>query len=255
MDLAGYTNQAKLATHKLWYAIPFMIENKLWVGFFKHRLVLSVSLLAAVFIPWSIYEVIRSTPSLFDSSIESKHIAASFADNVTLDKIFTGSNQYLVMALIHMLNVYFSNKTIERLSGVSIDLSLKEMIASQIRNIKVIVRNWFVELLVGISLYIFIGLFGPDWLVDGMKFLVGSFFLGYIYIDNYNNAFGISIKNSFPIVVQHAGAALTFGIVTKILFLIPFVGVVFSSFICGVASTWYMHTSSDKHVGSEAYAN
>lgn len=255
MNIAGYTNQAKLAAQKLWNAIPFMIENKLWVGFFKHRLVLSVSLLAAIFIPWSIYEVIQSNLSLLPSSLAATTTTASLADNVSLKKIFTGSNQYIVMVLIHMLNVYFSNKTIERLSGVSIDLSIKDMIASQIRNIKVIVRNWFVELLVGISLSIFIGIFGPDWLVDGMKFLVGSFFLGYIYIDNYNNAFGISIKNSFPIVKHHAGAALTFGIVTKILLLIPFVGVVFSSFICGVASTWYMHTSSDRHVGSDAYAN
>jgi uncharacterized protein involved in cysteine biosynthesis len=170
-------------------------------------------------------------------------------------KVFDIGNPYLLMLLIHMLNIYFSYKTIERLSGVVIDLSLKEIIASFFRNIKVVVRTWFMELIIGILISIFIGIFAPDWVTDFLKFFVSCYLLGYIFIDNYNAGFAIPIKESFSIIKKHAGASFCIGLVAKLLFLLPLVGALLASFVCGVASTWYMHTSEDRHDGSLAYTD
>ena len=107
-----------------------------------------------------------------------------------------------------MLVVYFSNRTIEYLSGVQISMSAKELLNSQVRIIVVSIRNWFIELVVGVGIALVIGIFGPAWLEDVMKFVVGCFFVGYLFIDNYNFTFGLAVKESFEIVKKHVGAEM-----------------------------------------------
>lgn len=244
------------AGDKLLNTIPFIFQNKLWEGFFKHRLVLTITIIAAIVIPISFFSFISDYLATLNA-LHTKNSLTSLAalENFKLNKIFEGGNQYLLLLLIHLLNVYFSNKTIERLSSVVIDLSVKEMIYSYIRNLKVIIRTWFSELIVGIGIAILVGIFGPDWLEDILKFAVSSFFLGYIFIDNYNASFKVPIKTSFHIIKKHAGASFIIGFVGKILLLLPFIGIILTSFICGVAATWYMHTSDDRHAGSLAFAD
>ncbi|MBK8515744.1 MAG: hypothetical protein IPL55_05465 [Saprospiraceae bacterium] len=152
-----------------------------------------------------------------------------------------------------MLVVYFSNKTIEHLSGVTIQMSIKEMIMSQFRVISVSIRNWIFELVIGILISIVIGIFGPKWMTDVLKFLVSCYFVSFLFIDNYNFAFGLTVKESVEIVRRHVAVALVVGLVAKILFLLPVIGALVVAFICSVATTWYMHTSSDGHAGQEAF--
>lgn len=256
MDFTHYKNQAINVTHKLLNTIPFIVKNKLWEGFFKHRLVLSVSILCAIIIPYSLFSNIGDYFTVLDGLNDKHTLSVSTAfQHFNPSKLFDLGNPYLLMLLIHMLNVYFSYKTIERLSGVVINLSLKEMIVSFFRNIKVVVRTWFTELIIGILISIFLGIFAPDWVTDSLKFFVSCYLLGYIFIDNYNAGFAIPIKDSFRIIKKHAGASFCIGLVAKILFLLPVVGVLCASFICGVASTWYMHTSEDRQDGALAYSD
>jgi hypothetical protein len=70
---------------------------------------------------------------------------------------------------------------------------------------------------------------------------VGAYFVGFIFIDNFNHMFGMNIKESAVIVQKYAGAALAVGIMTKILFLLPFLGALIASFICTVGATWFMY--------------
>jgi hypothetical protein len=248
----SFTDQLITVAHQLLKTIPFIITNKLWEGFFKQKAVLTISVFSAIVVPITIYDVFTDVSSDMVSQKQS-FINSDTLEN-TYSALFDGSNKYLALLLLHMLNVYFSNKTIEKLSGHIIDISFKEMLESQFRNFKVIIRNWFFEIIIGVGISIIIGIFGPDWLEEVFKFLVGSFFVGFIFLDNYNAAFKISIKDSSQVIYAHAGSAMGLGIVAKTLFLIPFVGPILASFICGVAGTWYMHTSNAQHSALDAYA-
>lgn len=241
---------------KLVNTIPFIVSNKLWRGFFEHKLVMIISVLTAIVIPYSLFKYIESKSEILSTySLTGDQIAsAGIQNSVSFQSLFEGGNKWLVLILIQMLVVYFSNKTIEHLSGVTVHMSGKEMIQSQIRTIMVVIRNWIFELVIGIGISIIIGIFGPKFLEEWFKYFVGCYFVGYLFIDNYNHTFGVSIKDSAPIVRSHLGAAVVIGFVAKILFLLPVVGAILVSFICSVAATWYMHTSEDRHAGIEAFS-
>jgi len=240
---------------KLVNTIPFIMHNKLWRGFFEHKLVMPVTVLAAIIIPFSLFRYVESKAEVLKSySLTGNKIASTgFQNSISFQSLFEGSNKWLILILIQMLVVYFSNKTIEHLSGVTVHMSGKEMIQSQFRTIVVVVRNWVLELIIGIGISIIVGIFGPDFLESWLKFVVGCYFVGYLFIDNYNHTFGVSIKESATIVRSHLGAAAVIGFVAKILFFLPVIGAILVSFICSVAATWYMHTSEDRHAGIEAF--
>ncbi|MBK9737756.1 MAG: hypothetical protein IPO92_23590 [Saprospiraceae bacterium] len=235
--------------------IPFIFENKLWIGFFKHKLTLLISIIASLVIPWSIFNFFSSNvKAAYDSNFKNTEIAtASLQNAVSFSSLFEGSNKFLIFVLIQMLTVYFSNKTIEHFSGIRIKMSGKELIQSQIRSIWVSGRNWLLNLVIGVGISILLGVFGPKFLEDWLKWAVSCYFMGYLFFDNYNNTFGLTIKESSFVIRKHFGAALAVGIVANILFILPFIGALFVSFICSVAATWYMHTSEDNHVGEVAF--
>lgn len=251
-----YVNQSVDIANKLFMTIPFILGNKLWKGFFRHKLVMTVSLITAIVIPISVYKYIDAKLDLINNSGAKASNFASMAmhESVSFSSLFEGGNKWLVIILIQMLVVYFSNRTIEVLSGVTIDISGKEMIKSQFRNILVVIRNWVLELVIGVGIAILIGILGPAWMEDVLKYAVGCYFVGYVFIDNYNNTFGLTIKESAVVVRHHAGAALVVGLVARILLLLPVVGALLVSFICSVAATWYMHSNVDNHAGEIAFA-
>ncbi|MBC7884656.1 MAG: hypothetical protein H7X99_04235 [Saprospiraceae bacterium] len=235
--------------------LPFIIKNRLWEGFLKHKLVLILSIIAAITIPWSLIKYVASnTKELYSANFESNNVAtASIQNAMSFSSLFEGSNKYILIILIQMLVVYFSNKTIEHLSGVVIKMLVPELIQSQWRVIVVSVRNWVLELIIGIGIAVVIGFFGADFLEDWLMWIVQCYFVGYLFMDNYNNTFGLKIKESTTIIRRHVGAALIIGLVAKILFLLPVAGLIIASFICSVSATWYMHTSDDAHAGHEAF--
>lgn len=253
IDPVEVKNQAVKMAAILLNTPPFIVQARLWEGFLKQRLVIIVSFIAALIIPYSLFDFLKSkiiTPGISNTTGQA---AAAMNEAVSWGSLFDGGNKYIVLILIQMLVVYFSNRTIEYLSGVQISMSTKELINSQGRIIVVSIRNWFIELVVGVGIALVIGIFGPAWLEDVMKFVVGCFFVGYLFIDNYNFTFGLTVKESFEIVKKHVGAALIIGFVAKVLLLLPIIGSIFVSFICSVGATWYMHTSEDRHAGAEAF--
>lgn len=253
MLLSVYINQGVDVTRKLFNVVPFIFEKKLWQGFIQQKLALLVVFVAAIFIPTSLFTYIRdniSHGSFFQTTNEAN---IAIANTASFSSLFEGGNKFLVIILIQLLVVHISNKTIEHLSGTKIDLSAREMMQSQIRVIIVSVRNWVIELVIGVGIAIIIGIFGPDWLETVLKYGLSCYFAGYLFIDNYNNTFGISIKESQSIVKKHLGAACIIGLVTNILLLLPFIGAIAVAFVCTIGATWYMHTSENKIDASKAF--
>ncbi|MGB4959913.1 MAG: hypothetical protein WBO36_10590, partial [Saprospiraceae bacterium] len=198
MQLIKYLAQANNMSHKLINTIPFIIKNKLWEGFFQHKIVMIVSIISAIAIPWSILKYLGSKIESYQETPTT--VMGALNSGMSLSSLMDGGNKYLALILIQMLAVYFSNKTIEHISGVTIHMSIREMVDSQIRVIKLSIRNWAFELVIGIGVSIVLGIFGPDWLEAPAKFVIACYFVGFIFMDNYNHAYAIKIKDSAVIV-------------------------------------------------------
>ena len=67
MDISIYTKQAVNMGTKLINTIPFIVNNKLWRGFFEHKLVMIVAVLTAIVIPWSLFRYIESKAEILSS--------------------------------------------------------------------------------------------------------------------------------------------------------------------------------------------
>ena len=189
IDLVEVKNQAVKMAAILLNTTSFIVKARLWEGFFKQRLVLIVSFIAALIIPYSLFDFIKSRIITQDITNTPGHAAAAMNEAVNWGSLFDGGNKYIVLILIQMLVVYFSNRTIEYLSGVQISMSTKELLHSQVRIIVVSIRNWFIEMVVGVGIALVIGIFGPAWLEDVLKFIVAKSVInsGDAFVGSYPN--------------------------------------------------------------------
>jgi len=252
MSISIYFRQLVLMTNFLLEAPNFIFKNKLWKGFFKDRLIIALGILTLILFAKFGLDFINSKVAVSEINLES-------GDDTLKDKVFnienlySGSHAFTIMILIQLLLVHFSNKTISVKLGQEIKMSFKELVWSQLRSLIVSIRNWVINLILGIGIVILLSIFGPDFLVKPIKYILLAYFVGYLFLDSYLNAFGVSIKKSAPIIRQHIGAALILGLVTKVLFLLPVIGPLIASFICSVAATRYMLATEDSHVGQLAF--
>jgi hypothetical protein len=246
----SFFTQVKTSAIILFQTVPFIINHKLWQGFFKQRLAIIFSSITAILIPISFFDyLLFQVQSINQPLLDNSQIAASsIAESVSFSSIFDGGNKYLILLIINLLITYFSNKTIEHISGTQINLTFKELFDSFIRVIKLIIINWAYEIIIGVFLSIVLGIFGFGSLKETLMWFVQAYFLGYFFIDNYNFIFDISIKESSKIIFANLGATLLIGIVAQLLFLIPFIGSISAAFICSIAATYYMHIQNHQGV-------
>ena len=70
-------------------------------------------------------------------------------------------------------------------------------------------------------------------------FFIYSYFVGHAFLDNYNEQFNKSIKNSDSIIKQHIGASLALGIVISALLFIPLLGPLCAPILGAIAAAIY----------------
>jgi uncharacterized protein involved in cysteine biosynthesis len=160
--------------------------------------------------------------------------------------LFSGSMKYFVLIFLEMLIFHFAVKTYEVLSGEKKVLKLKDFIDAQFRMLKVVIRSYFYEKILSILVMILLGIFGLGFLEIGIVFLIQCYFIGVAFVDNYNEQFNITVKESFSVAYDHFGATLLFGFVAYVLMSIPLVGAILASLIGAVATTCYLYNSSNK---------
>lgn len=82
-----------------------------------------------------------------------------------------------------------------------------------------------------------------------LVFAVQCYYLGFTIVDNYNEQFGLSIKDSAKYTYQnHLGVALGVGLILNILLFIPVLGVVVGPLLSAVTATLVMYQLSDLHL-------
>jgi hypothetical protein len=218
----------------------FISNNKLWKGYWNAGWFSKVSLILAAICSWKLITQFRD---LFSPETSSEIFSMGLLQGMgqVSNKIFINSGvKYLILIILEMVIFYFSVKTYEILSKKERTLELKDFITAQIRMVKVAALSWIYEMVIGVVLSIFFGIFGFEILSKALGFFVEFFFIGAAFMDNYNEQFHLSINESFKKSFTHIGAALIIGLFAYVVLLIPAIGVVFAPFFCAVAATCYM---------------
>ena len=241
-------DQIKEAIIHLKSAPAFIQEHKLWHGYWEASWTAKVSIVLGALITLlfisnigsGINQLISPDPNVDGMSL------ATMTDTLFLD----GGVKYILLILLEMLIFHFSVKTIDVLKGTKTETSASEFMNAQIRMIKVSLRSYILEIILGTILGIFLG--GIFELFS--LFLLQAYFIGFAFMDNYYEQYNIKIRESAKYIREHAVAAIVIGIVGYVLFAMPLVGALLGPFICAVAATTYLFYQSS-HVGDEAVTN
>lgn len=246
--------QLLYALHTYPQATRFIIRHKLWDGFWKYSWVGRLLLLAAILVG---LKFIHSITDWFQSAEVEDPLAAMSAAGTMFVKVLSdeyeylsnGSMRYLMMILLEIVIFHMCRRTISILTGQDSDASMKAFIAAQIRMIKVVIFCYIMEMIFGIGIKIFFGVFGfIDFLKPVFLFLISLFFLGYAIMDNYLEQFNFTIKESMKFSQQFIGIALGVGLIIQVLFLLPVVGTILGPMLAAVTVSIALYELTDIHL-------
>ena len=103
------------------------------------------------------------------------------------------------------------------------------------------VRAFILEAILTILISKSLAIFDLEYLIFIPIFLIQCYFIGFVVIDNYNEIFGMNIKDSERFTRQFAGLSVALGLVTYLILLIPIIGAVVAPLLGGVTATLAMN--------------
>lgn len=229
-------------------ANDFIKTNQLWKGLFKLKWVFWVALILsiilsvefiAVFIDWiqSFFLAEHDGSALLSTS--SMLSSIQFFGN---ELFISGGVKYLMFIFAEVIIFHCVVNTINILSGKNHKPSFRDFIDAEKRMIKVSLMAWIMEIIVSFVTTIILSIIGLNFLKSTAKFIIQCYFIGHLFLDNYNEQYGLTVKESFKLVSQHAGASLGIGFIAYILFLIPLFGMIAAPILGAVTAALYMYT-------------
>ncbi|MEM9919383.1 MAG: EI24 domain-containing protein [Bacteroidota bacterium] len=232
-------------------AMHFIARHKLWKGLMRYgwvsKLVLFVGLIAGLKLflilnHWwnsatgdSIAHALQSLGSLF------KEVAFE-----GYEFFFVGGFKYLILIIMEILLFHITRRTIEIKTGKSQDLTIDAFIKAEIRMIKTAISAFILESIGTVAIGVVLGVIGYDFLQPFFVLLLQCYFLGFVVIDNYNELYSMSIRESERVTREFFGVAIAIGLVTYLLLLLPIVGAVLAPFVGAVTATLTMHSLQDE---------
>ncbi len=231
-------------------APDFIDKHKLWKGLAHYSWVIKgIVVIAAI---TGLYTV-SFIADLFtgDVSITQNSLMASFS-SFSLDGIadfFGGSMKYILLAVVEVIIFHFTRRTMMIVTGRPIDTSWDTFVKAEKRMIAVIFVAFGLEKAFGFGWSIFSGIFGFDSLEPVFMVLIQSFYLGFAIIDNYNELYDMSIKQSHRFTWHYAPVALVVGGMLNLMLYVPFLGVLIGPIVCAVVATLTMHFINNQDNG------
>lgn len=229
-------------------AKEFIQKNRLWKGLFEMKWVFWISVIftiifsiqfISVFLHWvtDIFLGQQGGSSFISSAAMVSNI--QFFGN---ELFVSGGIKYLIFIFAEVIIFHVTVTTINILSGEKQQPKFKDFLAAEKRMIKVSLSAWFFEVLISSIIGLFLSMLGLSFLKRITDFIVEFYFMGHLFLDNYNEQFGLTVKESFRHIRQHAGAAIGIGLVAYCLFLIPIVGMILAPVLGAVTGALYMYT-------------
>jgi hypothetical protein len=232
--------------------LVFIRKHRLWKGALSnYGWVFRLLILASILVSLKLMSIVInwfgkanvSDPSAALSSVGNLFVEIAQKGS---EFMFFGGMKYVMLILLEVVIFHFCRRTLEVLSGQATEMSLNAFIKAQIRMIKVSIRSWIMESIAGILIGIALGMIGfLAFLKTPLIFAVQCYFLGFTIIDNYNEQFGMSIKESAQYSRQFIGVALATGLILYLIMIVPVAGPILGPIISSVAVTILMFKIAD----------
>jgi hypothetical protein len=254
-----FISQLFITLGSLRAAVVLIRERELWQGINRYSWVFKALVIVAIIVGLSfLAEVGGWISSLFvgDTSINAFSAMGTMISNIATDgyESFTsGLLKYVVLVLSEVVVFHFMQRALEEIQGHPVRTDFSAFFKAQIRMIKVAIRAWIMEIIVSALVSVVFGIFGfMDWLESPILFLVQCYFFGLVILDNYNEQFGMTIKESMAFSKSYMGVSLALGFVLYMLMLVPLVGVVFGTILVSVTAAIVMSKIAKLELASPA---
>jgi len=241
-----YIRQFLNTMFTFWEVPKFIKENRLWNGFFEHKIVALVLLIAGGLFSWHLLGLTKDWWNHLDvhdpleAGLQATYLIKDMAVS-GYDFMFAGAYKYLVLILMELVIFHMTLRTHAILDGSKVELTPGIFFNAQKRMIKVSIFTFIMELIVSIIIKIAFSIIGLDLLKAICLFLTQCFFLGFAMVDNYNEIHHLEIKESYKHTLQYAGVAVGIGLVLYLLILLPVIGPFLGPLIGAIAATLIMH--------------
>ena len=259
MDLRTYLGQFLLTIGRLPKAAELIRDKELWRGVNRYGWVVKVLVIVAILMSLSFLGLVMdwiTGLTKAESGIAALSSVGTFASDVFFtgyESFTSGLLKYVILLLSEVIIFHFMQRALEELRDHPIRTDFQAFFNAQVRMIKVVIRVYILELLVTVLVSIFFGIFGfIDWLEPFASFLVQCYFFGLVIIDNYNEQFDMSIKESMVFSKRFHGVSLALGLVLYLFMLVPLIGVVAGTILVSVTAVIVLNQIGDVELDSPA---
>lgn len=241
IQLKEHFTQFLYTLHSIPEAIGFFRKNRLWEGFLSYSWVNKILLLVGFIAGAKTLSNVFNSMNKVDTSNPMAMMSSmgGFVDNLVKNQwefFMDGGFRYGILILLEIFIFHVCHRTV--------DILLKDKMKSPTLNdfIKAQIRIMVLGLICATVENIVVAILTPflkgipvlALFKEPILFLIHCFFMGVLILDNYNEIFGLKIKESFKYSLQFPGIALAVGIVLRICFLVPVIGPVIGTLVTAV---------------------
>ena len=224
----------------------FISDHKLWQGLNSYKWLSKLSFIAAVLFGLYFVGTAFDWISKFNEDQVGVLQAASGAFSevfVTLKDFFlAGSFKYVILVLIEVVIFHFVRRTLMVVTGENIDTSFATFMTAQKRMIGVAIYALIMESVFSFLVKIPFWFTSFDFFEPVIVFLVQAFFTGFVIIDNYNEVYHMTIRQSARYAWLYAAVTTIVGGIVFLIMHIPLIGPVLGPVLGAVIAALSLHT-------------
>tara|TARA_R110001583_G_scaffold1202_4_gene10044 strand:- start:47842 stop:48618 length:777 start_codon:yes stop_codon:yes gene_type:complete len=144
--------------------------------------------------------------------------------------LFAYLGGYIIIILMSPVFSYLSERTEKMKTGIDYPFSLRQLVKDVLRGVIIAVRNFSIEVILTLLMFIlsFIPIIG--WLAAIMLFFISAYFYGFSFMDYALERKKLNLRQSVQFMREHKGIVIANGFVFSLCLIIPFCGVSLSSF-------------------------
>ena len=231
----------------------FIKKHRVWSGFWRYgwvsRFLIIIAFILGLEMIGNISEIIKrlwSTDNGAQAFAEMGSMGKAYIDHAW-NFLKAGNSQFILMVLVEVLIFHACQESLKILGAQVEEASFNRFLKAQIRMFKVVLYAWILNKLIGIGFELFFGFFPlVDFLKPTALYLVESFFLGLVVMDNFNEQLGLTIKESIHFSRGYIGVGLVVGLLINVLMYIPIVGFIIAPLLAAVLATIVLYAETEK---------
>ncbi len=231
--------------------LRFTRKYRLWEGFLKYGWVSRLAILLSIIAGFKFLEVFWKYANRVQGAnpFQAMSVMGGFVQEVAKEEynlLFAGGMKYTMLIFLEILIFHITRRTLNILKLESGDPTLKAFIRAQIRMLKISLVCYVLESVFSSLTKTGLGMMHmPEFVKAVPVFGIQCMFTGITVIDNFNEQFGMSIRESLRYCRNYIGVAIALGLILQALFLVPVLGSVFGPFLAATASALVMFELSD----------